>query len=119
MLYLAALVIWLYGHALKEEWRTSLHPDEETDQTQSSMALLYAGLGLEACELYLNNAIADLEHSLAANHRSRDARLKVRLREPRIILQTVVHLLANNTERRRSWLIEESVSHLRYLIGED
>lgn len=82
------------------------------------MALLQAGLGLEACEIYLDVAIVDIEHSLASKHGSRNARLSARLREPGVILQTIVHLLANNTERRRNWLIEDSVSHLRFLLGE-
>jgi hypothetical protein len=117
-LYLAALVIWLYGHALKQRWHTSLHIGEAKGDSRSNIALLNAGFGAEACELYLDVAIADIEQSLGSKPSGAPKRLAASLGDPSVVLYTAIDLLGKGIKVRRTWLITGAISHLKQLAGD-
>lgn len=72
------------------------------------------GSTTEACSAYLDVTIADFEHNLARNGRNTFA---VGLRNPQLVLLTIIDLLVKSTEGRSSWLLEDALSHLRTLVG--
>jgi hypothetical protein len=120
VLYLAGLVSWLYGYALRSGWQTSLTPDHRpnTVPPASDLGLVNAGFAVEACETYLSEVITGIEHHLQTSNASqRDAlTLADRLKQPQVVLLVIEHLLAKYTEGRSNWLIEDAVLHLRTLV---
>ncbi|KAI1618955.1 hypothetical protein EDD36DRAFT_414611 [Exophiala viscosa] len=121
LLYLAGLLCWLYGFALRNGWQTSLthpHGDKQGVSSRSDLGLVHAGFGTEACEAYLDAAIFGIQQKLGPNQDGSDGAhvdLASKLQYTHGVLITLADMLAKHTEGRRSWLIEDAIVNLRRL----